>query len=262
MPVKDKVVIVTGGAQGIGRHIARTFGQAGAHVAVADIASFDNVVKDFDQIGAEVMPVKTDLRDEDQVKSLMRQVWWKHGHIDVLINNAGIVTHFNWGVPRWPLIENMEKSFYDNVMSTNVGGTFLTTKHVIPYMKNQRSGHIINVGQGNLIGKDRPPFNRPDDDRTGATVYSVSKIAIRAFTQGVADEVRDFGICVISVGPGGGPPGSPPGIAGEEAPPWARARMNSPEVVGDRYVLAAEAPMDLSGYQVNVTDDGELVLAP
>src|SRR5205823_210802 len=151
-----KVVIVTGGAMGIGRHVVRTFARAGARLAVADIAPFDTVVGEVEAIGADVLPVRTDVRDEDQVRSLMSRVWSRYGRIDVLINNAGIVTHFNWGLPRWNRVRYLEKSFFDNVMNTNLGGTFLCTKHVLPYMEDQRSGHIINFGQGS-VGRNNHP---------------------------------------------------------------------------------------------------------
>ena len=250
MPARDKVVIVTGGAMGIGRHIARTFAQAGSRLAIADIAPLDNVVADVEKLGAEVLPMKTDVRDEEQVRSFMARVWMRYGHIDVLINNAGVVTHFQWGLPRWNRIRYMEKTFFDTVMGTNLGGTFLCTKHVLPYMEDQRSGHIINLGQGTVGSRARA-------DSPGACVYHVSKLAIRAFTQDVAAEEREFGICVVSMGPGGG--GN--GIATEEAPEWARRRMHTVEEVGDRYVLAAEAPMDLTGQQI-IVKDGTPAIAP
>ena len=255
MSVEGKVVVVTGGAQGIGRHVVRTFAQAGAKIAVADIAPFDNVLNDVDKIGAEILPVRTDVRDEDSVRNLFKTVWWKYGSIDALVNDAGIVTHFQWGLPRWNRIRYMEKSFFDNVINTNLGGTFLTIKHVLPYMEDQLSGHIISFGQGSLSG--------PRPDSIGAAVYGTSKLSIRAFTRFVAEEEREFNICVISMGPGGGGGGgersaADRGIATEEAPIWARERMRGVDVVGNRYVLGAEAPMELSGNQVTVAD-GKLV---
>jgi NAD(P)-dependent dehydrogenase (short-subunit alcohol dehydrogenase family) len=91
----------------------------------------------------------------------------------------------------------------------------------------------------------------------GACVYHVSKLAIRGFTQEVAAEEREFGICVVSMGPGVGGGG----IATEEAPEAARARMAGVDIVGNRYVIAAEAPMELSGHQVVVEKD-TLAIAP
>ncbi|MBM2811888.1 MAG: short-chain dehydrogenase [Chloroflexi bacterium] len=250
MSLEGKVVVVTGGAQGIGRHIARTFAEAGAKLAIADVAPFDNVVGEIEKLGAQVLAVPTDVRDEDQVRSFFARVWRHYGTPDILVNNAGIVTHFNWGLPRWNRVRYMEKSFFDNVMNTNLGGTFLCTKHVLPYMEDKRAGHIINLGQGS-VGHNVHP------DSIGACVYHVSKLSIRVFTQEVAAEEREFGICIVSMGPGAGGGG----IATEEAPEAARQQMVGVEAVGNRYVLAAGAPMELSGHQV-VAKDGSLAIAP
>jgi len=259
MSLEGKVVIITGGAKGIGRYNARLFAEAGAHVAIADIEPMGTVTAEVEQRDAEVLAVPTDLRVEDEVRSLMAAVHERFGRIDVLINNAGVVPHFQWGMPHWDRIRDMDLAFFDNVMRTNLNGTFLCVKHVLPYMEAQRSGVIINLGQGNLSPDTR-------EDGIGSAVYSTSKLAIRAFTANMAIEEREHNVCVISMGPGGYvPPGSRAegrrGIATEEAPAEARARMMSvPEVVGDRYLLAAEAPMALSGYQVDAVD-GELVVA-
>ena len=260
MALKDKVVIITGGAKGIGRYNARLFASAGAKLAIADIEPADTVVNEVAERGAKVMAVPADLRDEGQVESFMAKVNNRYGRIDVLINNAGIVPHFQWGLPHWDRIRDMQMDFFDNVMRTNLYGTFLCTKHVIPYMEHQGSGHIINLGQGNLNPDTRT-------DAIGSCVYGVSKLAIRAFTAKVAIEERDANICIVSMGPGGAvPPGSAmanrQGIATDEASDEAKARMfGVAEVVGDRYLLAAEAPMELSGHQITV-ENGKLAVLP
>jgi NAD(P)-dependent dehydrogenase (short-subunit alcohol dehydrogenase family) len=165
----------------------------------------------------------------------MKAVVARFGGLDVLVNNAGVVTHFGWGVPRWPMVRDMEKHFWDKVMETNLGGTFLCTKHALPYMQERRSGHIINLYGGS------PPKT------LGSCVYSVSKDAIRTFTRFVAEEVREYKICVVSVSPGGA-------IATEDAPEAVRRTMPGPESAGNRFVLAAEAPMELSGQRLTLKD--------
>src|SRR5581483_8840064 len=134
---------------------------------------------------------------------------------------AGVVTHFGWGVPRWPMVRDMEKDFWDKVMQTNLGGTFLCTKHALPYMQERRSGHIINLYGGS------PPKT------LGSCVYSVSKDAIRTFTRFVAEEVREDNICVVSVSPGGA-------IATEDAPEAVRRIMPGPDSAGNRFIRGAE----------------------
>jgi 3-oxoacyl-[acyl-carrier protein] reductase len=239
MSLQGKVVVVTGSAQGIGRYIAHTFATEGARVVVNDLNSLDNVMSEIKAMDAEVLGVQGSVRDEDDVRSLMQQAVDRFGRIDVLVNNAGIVPHFAWGVPRWAAIKDMEKSFWDTVLDTNLGGTFLCTKHAISHMEKQGSGHIINLFGGG--------------GGSGAAAYVTSKYAIRYFTQYVAAEEKDAGLCIVVTSPGGT-------IAHEAAPEEARQRIPGTELIGNRFVLAAEAPMEMSGHLLDMKD-GALVIA-
>jgi len=225
--IRDQVAVITGGAKGIGREIGLTFAREGAKVAIADVDRdrLQKTAREIRQIEERALAVEADVRQEHQVKALMAQVADHFGQIDILVNDAGIVPHFAWGVPRWPQIRDMDEVFWDRVMSTNLGGTFLCTKHALPYMEQRRSGHVVN-----LHGGGGP----------GSCVYVVSKDAIRTFTRFVAEEEREHGVCVICVSPGSG-------IATEDAPEEARRRMPGPETLRQHFLLAAEAPMDLSG---------------
>jgi 3-oxoacyl-[acyl-carrier protein] reductase/2-hydroxycyclohexanecarboxyl-CoA dehydrogenase len=268
--VRGKTVIITGGAQGVGRYIAKTFADEGARVIIADIAPMDNVIGEIESTGAEYLAVRTNVTDESLVRSLMNQVYEKWGRIDILVNNAGIVTHFHTGSPRWPRIRDMDRAFFQKVIDTNLVGTFLCTKHALPYMESCNDGHIINVGQGNL--RVSPPRG---SGGIGTAVYATSKLAVRAFTKCMADEEREFYICIISMGPGdpisGAPrerrsgqgiPGAGGGIITADSPEWSQSNPGSTTVedIGNRYVLAAEAPMELTGHQV-VVRNGKLEAA-
>ncbi|HTM07735.1 MAG TPA: SDR family NAD(P)-dependent oxidoreductase [Verrucomicrobiae bacterium] len=235
--LKNKVAVITGGAKGIGRYIAHGFAREGAKLAIGDIdlERLKQTEAELREIGADPLTLKLDVRVEDEVRAFMKETVGRFGRLDVLVNNAGIVTHFGWGVPRWPLVRDMEKNFWDKVMETNLGGTFLCTKHALPHMQRQRSGHIINLYGGS------PPKT------LGSCVYSVSKDAIRTFTRFVAEEVRDSNICVVSVSPGGA-------IATEDAPEEIRRTMPGPESAGNRFVLAAQAGMELSGQRLTLKD--------
>jgi 3-oxoacyl-[acyl-carrier protein] reductase len=238
--MQGQVVLITGSGRGIGRFVTKTFGQAGAKVAIADVVPLDNVTRELKEIGAEVLPVPTDVQDEGAVRSLVEQTVAHFGRIDVLVNNAAVVTHFLWGIPTWPRIRDMEKSFWDKVMNTNLGGVFLCSKYVLPQMEAQRSGHIVNTtGGGN-------------PETFGSLAYAVSKDAIRTFTRFIAEEERAFNVCVVAIAPG-------TQIATEEAPEEARRRMAGPEFVGNRFVLAAQAGMELSGHELQLKD-GRLVV--
>ncbi|MFN0074132.1 MAG: SDR family NAD(P)-dependent oxidoreductase [Chloroflexota bacterium] len=239
MSVEGKSVIVTGGAKGVGRWIARTFVEAGSRVTIADIEDdrLASTASELQALGGDVLAIRTDVRDEAQVKSLMERVNGERGTIDVVVNNAGVVPHLNWGNQHWPRFRDMDRSFWDRVIDTNLGGTFLCTKHTVPYMEAKRSGHIVNLyGGGNRIGSGS---------------YMVSKEAIRYFTKAVADEEREYDVCVVVISPGAA-------IATEDAPEEARQRMPGPEFAGNRFVLAAQVGMDQTGLCLTLVD-GKLV---
>jgi 3-oxoacyl-[acyl-carrier protein] reductase len=237
--LEGQVVLVTGGSRGIGRYIAHTFAKEGAHLAIADIEPMDKIAGELREMEAEALTVTADVTDEEQVRGLMRQVVDRFGRIDVLVNNAGIVPHFAWGVPRWSAIRELDKSFWDKVINTNLGGSMLCTKHALPYMRSQGSGHIINLYGGG--------------GGTGAAAYVVSKDAIKSFTHYVAEEERDANVCIVCVSPGGT-------IATEMAPEEARQRLPGPELAGNRFVLAAQVGMEMSGHLLNL-QDGKMVIA-
>lgn len=238
--LEGKVVIVTGGAKGIGRHAAKTFAQEKTKVVIADIDK-ELLQKTSSELGqfTDTLGISVDVRNEDDVRRMVDQVADRFGQIDVLVNDAAIVPHFAWGIPRWPRIRDMEKDFWDRVIQTNLGGTFLCTKYVLPHMEARRSGHIINLYGG---GGVKPP---------GACAYVVSKEAIRTFTRFAAEEVRESNVCVVTMSP------RVP-IATEGAPEEALRRLPGPEILGNGFVLAAQLPMDLSG-EIFAYKDGKLV---
>jgi 3-oxoacyl-[acyl-carrier protein] reductase len=235
--LEGQVVIITGSAGGIGRHVAKTFADERASVVVADVKPLDTVSGELAAREVDYLAVPTDVRDENAVRNLVDRTLDRFGRIDVLVNNAAIVTHFQWGLPQWPRIRDMEKDFWERVIGTNLGGTFNCTKHVLPTMEAQRSGHVVSTMGGS--------------SSIGGCAYGVSKDAIRSFTRFVANEEREFDVCVVAVSPGAQ-------IATEEAPEEARARMPGPDFVGNRFVLAAQVPMELSGELLNL-EDGKLV---
>ena len=238
--LEGKVVIVTGGARGIGRHAAKTFAQEKSKVVIADVDE-EWLHKTSTELGqlTDTLGIRVDVRNEENVRKMVEQVANRFGQIDVLINNAGIVAHFAWGIPRWPRIRDMDKEFWNSVMETNLGGTFLCTKHVLRHMEPRKSGHIINLHGGGGI--------KP----AGACAYVVTKEAIRTFTRYVAEEVRASNICVVTMSPG-----AP--IATEAAPEEAHQRLPSPEILGNGFVLAAQLSMDHTG-QTFAYKDGGLV---
>ena len=236
MSVEGKVVVITGGAQGVGRYIARTFAAEGAKLVVADIAPTDTIESEVRQLEGEILSVPTDVTNESDVQSLMDKVYRQWGRIDVFINDAGIAPHFAVGAPRWPRVRDFPESFFDKIFGTNMKGTFLCTKHVLPYMESLCSGHIINFGQGSLRAGQRA-------SNIGSGVYNTSKIAIRAFTKQVADEERKYNICIVSMGPGGAMTSTPAPERPREVP---RCRWRSS--VASRLKTARPGPAKATAY--------------
>jgi NAD(P)-dependent dehydrogenase (short-subunit alcohol dehydrogenase family) len=173
------------------------------------------------------------------VRRLVHEVIERFGRIDALINDAGIVPHFNWGIPRWPRARFMSKDFCDSVIQTNLGGTFLCTKYVVPFMEQRHSGNIVNLWGGGRA------------ENHGAAAYVVSKDAIRTFTRFVAEEEREWNVCVVAFSP-------KQAIATEDAPEEARKRLPGPEILGNGFVLAAQAGMELTGKTVEY-NNGKLL---
>ena len=238
--LEGKVVVITGSGQGIGKHAAKTFAQAKAKVVIADFNA-ELAKKTASELGrlTETMAVHADVRSEESVKKLVDEVIGRFGQIDVMINNAAIVPHFAWNIPRWPLIAEMPVEFWDRVVQTNLYGTFFGTKHVIPHMAKRKSGHIINLYGGGGV--------KPG----GACTYMVTKDGIRTFTRYVAEEVRDADICVVTFSP------RVP-IATETAPEEALKRLPGPEILGEGFVLCAQLPLEQSG-KCFAYENGKLV---
>lgn len=241
--MQGKVVIVTGGAKGIGRYAAHTVAQAGGTVVIVDIdvERLRKTLSELRDLQYEALALPADVRHQNDVRRMAHEVIDRFGQIDVLINNAGVVPHFNWGIPRWPRVRFMEKDFWDRVIQTNLGGTFLCTQFVVPFMEERRSGHIINLWGGGRV------------ENHGACAYVVSKDAIRTFTRFVAEEEREWNVCVLAFSPR-------QAIATEDAPEEARNRLPGPEILGHGFVLAAEAGMELTGKTVEHRE-GKLVVA-
>ncbi len=162
-----RIAIITGASRGIGRALVKAFEKE------------DAVTNGMSR------SLGCDVSDERQVEQFFRQHARQHGRLDILINNAGILT------PRKPIVD-VTTAEWDETMAVNLRGVFLCTRAALRLMIPQQSGLIINVSSG--AGKRPAP-------EWGA--YAVSKWSVEGLTQTVAAEVRDSGIVVISVNPGG-----------------------------------------------------------
>jgi len=186
MKLSDKISIVTGGAQGLGRAITIGLAQRGSDVAICDL-KFElaqQVETEIRSFGRKAISLKVDVSKSVEVNQMVEDVLREFGKIDILVNNAGICQVVS--------IENMTEEDWDRVMNVNLKSVFLCSKAVMGIMKKQRSGRIINLGS--IAGKIGGIL-------TGAN-YSVSKAGVMCFTKALARELAPFGITVNAVAPG------------------------------------------------------------
>ena len=165
MVLKGRTAVVTGGSSGIGRGVCIEFAREGANVVVADVQAApkrgkyheqDTVtptVEEVEKLGARGLFVQADVADEEEVRQLMKGAAAEFGGVDILVNNAGIFTLGN--------SEELPVSEWERIIGINLKGVFLTTRHVLPHMRNSRAGRIINTHRCTLsAAAAAPPMRR------------------------------------------------------------------------------------------------------
>ena len=190
MRLKDKVAIVTGGAEGIGKAYVEGYVKEGARVVIADInlTASEKLADKLKQQGYEVIAVETDVSKPVDTERMAQKAIERFGRIDILMNNAAMFQR-NPAVrsPCWEI----DPAHFEKVMSVNVTGTFLGCRAVLPQMIKQKKGKIINVASSlAFLGA------------ANMTHYSASKGAVITFTRALAREVGEFNINVNTICPG------------------------------------------------------------
>lgn len=189
MQFAGKTAIVTGGAKGLGKSFAMALSSRGCAVLIADVdeEELTKTSKEIVNAGGRCIFRKADVIRSGDVTATVQQTVDQYGRIDILINNAG----GSIGVPKVPIEEILEED-WDRVVDLNMKGTFLCTKAVVPIMKRQKSGKIVNLSSITArIGGVLTPVQ-----------YVCSKGAISTFTRHVAQELGPFGINVNAIAPG------------------------------------------------------------
>ncbi|WP_028056086.1 SDR family NAD(P)-dependent oxidoreductase [Sphingobium bisphenolivorans] len=187
--VQDRVVVITGGGQGIGRELSRQFAAAGAIVAIADLnlAAARSVEGEIVAAGGRGLALQVDVADKASVDAMAQAILDAYGRIDVLVNNAAIFATLN----KRPF-DQIPLGEWEQVMRVNITGVFLTSCAVVPAMRQAGWGRIINISS-DAVNKGVPNYLH----------YVTSKSALIGMTNSMARELGPHGITVNCIRPGG-----------------------------------------------------------
>ena len=188
--LKDCVIIVTGGGNGIGRAYSQGLAGEGAKVVVADIdgPAAETVAQDLGESWADALAVLTDVSQQDSTENMAAAAIDRFGRIDGLINNAAMFQRPN--MYRGPF-EEMPVEEWDRLMAINLRGIFLCCRAVVPQMKQQGSGKIVNISSGAVFVGSRNLLH-----------YVTSKAGVIGLTRGMSRELGDYNITVNAIAPG------------------------------------------------------------
>lgn len=182
----NKTALITGASRGIGKQIALTLAQNGYDIAInyrTENEALIETKKQIEEKGVKCLTVQGDVSNFEDCERFVKEIIEEYGKIDVLVNNAGITKD--------TLLMRMKKEDFEDVIDTNLVGTFNVTKNVITHMLKARSGRIISMSS--VVGVA---------GNAGQTNYSASKAGIIGFTKSLAKEVASRGILVNAVAPG------------------------------------------------------------
>lgn len=246
-----RVVLVTGASRGIGRAIAVGLAKRGFDVALNDIerqkVALSEVAAEIAGLGRRSLCVYADVSKKSDVVAMVAAVAEEFQHIDAVVNNAGILIAGD--------VEHLQEEYWDSVLDVNAKGTFLVVQAVLPFMKQQKYGRIVNIAS--IGGKHGAPEQAH---------YSASKAAVMGFTRVLAQEVGIYGITANCVCPGiiltdmGRVNLDDPEIRKSWEDKTALRKIGDPEdVVGSVAFFASDDAAFITGQSLNV--DGGIVLS-
>lgn len=239
--LEGRVAIVTGSGQGIGKAIALGMAREAAAVVIAEIneAHASQAKSEVERLGGKASAISTDVSREESVNAMVEQSIKEFGRVDILVNNAGIY-------PVSP-IEEMAEELWDRVIGTNLIGTFLCSKAVVPGFLKQRAGRIINMASGRAL-----------QGAVEGAHYAASKAGIIGFTKALALELAPHGVTVNAICPGVTDTAQPRGHRTEEELYAMAAKIplgrigQTEDLVGPAIFLASDAAKFVTGQMVIV----------
>ena len=243
--LENRIAIVTGAGQGIGRAIALGMAREGAALVIADLdeANAGAIKREIERVGGKASALYTDISNEGSVRGMIDHTLNEHGRVDILVNNAGIFPTSS--------VEEMAEEEWDRVIGTNLIGTFLCSRAVVSHLLTQRSGRIISLTSGRAF----------QGARHGAH-YAASKAGIIAFSKSLALELAPYGITVNVICPGITDTAQPRGHQTEEQI-YAQGqriplgRIGQPEdLPGPAIFLASDAAGFITGQTILVNGGG------
>ena len=238
--LKEKVALVTGAAQGIGKAIGLLLGRNGAHIVVSDInlEKAQETAREIEALGSRALALKVNVANLEDCEKMVGTILERFGRIDILVNNAGIT--------RDRLILRMTEEDWDAVLNVNLKGTFNCTKVVVRHMAKQKSGKIVSIAS--VVG---------EMGNAGQGNYAASKAGVIGFTKSIAREFAQRGININAVAPGyieTPMTDAIPEAAKEEWKKWIpMQRLGQPEDVAEAVLfLVSEASSYITGQVLNV----------
>lgn len=221
MAIKNKIALITGSTQGIGKAIAKTLLQAGARVVINSRSKekVQTVVEEFISSAGTILGIAADVGKKNDVLNLVDQVKSKWGTVDILVNNAGIA--------RFTPVPEISENDWDEMLQINLKGLFLCSQAVLPEMIKKKSGYIVNI----ISVAARKTF-------LNGGAYAASKAGALAFTNVLREEVRHYNVRVTAVLPGATDTPLWESIPGN----FPKERMMPPEAVAQAVLAAVQDP--------------------
>lgn len=231
---KDKVAVITGGANGIGQAFAKRLAEDGVHVAIADKADGSQTVKLVEAAGRKALAVACDVSKEDSVAAMAKQVQASFGHVDIVVNCAGIFPQQDFST--------MTFADWRKVLAINLDGTFLVTAAFVPGMRTRKWGRIVSMASSTF-----------GSVTTGFAHYVASKGGVIGFTRALAGDVAADGITVNAIAPG--LTRSPGTLVRKPRPGFANMDEEFNAVASLQAIKRPEVPDDLVGALSFLTSD-------